>query len=151
MQTLNSQVKAAFRRAVSAAFPSVDHTPIISSSKFGDFQCNSAMVLFKQSGKDALGVSSPKEAGEKILENLKNEKLFSNMQSSPQGFVTVDISPQWIAEDVENHILTQKEEDCLKLPDKPKLKVLVDFSSPNVAKEMHVGHLRSTIIGESIC
>lgn len=49
------------------------------------FVGNSAMVLFKQSGKDALDVSSPKEAGEKILENLKNEKLFSNMQSSPQG------------------------------------------------------------------
>lgn len=47
MQTLNSQVKAAFRRAVAAAFPSVDHSPIISSSKFGDFQCKKIQALLR--------------------------------------------------------------------------------------------------------
>ncbi|KAL8448142.1 hypothetical protein Emed_003955 [Eimeria media] len=140
---VNAVVRQAFAAAIGAAFPSVEHQPIIASSKFGDFQCNSALSLFKAK-KDALGVKSPKETAEKIHQNLQTD-IFSRIETAPQGFITVDFSPAWIERRLQALLASPVEVKAEK-----KLRVLVDFSSPNVAKEMHVGHLRSTIIGESM-
>lgn len=144
MQGVNATVRQAFAQAIASAFPAVEHQPIIAASRFGDFQCNSAPSLFKTK-KDVLNVKSPKEAADKIQQQMQTD-IFSKVETSPQGFITVDFSPAWIEKRLQE-VLTNK----IQVKAEKKLKVLVDFSSPNVAKEMHVGHLRSTIIGESMC
>ncbi len=65
---------------------------------------------------------------------------------APQGFITVKLSADWISNQIVELLANGP-----VFKDKPSKRVVVDFSSPNVAKEMHVGHLRSTIIGESAC
>eukprot|EP00920_Eleutheroschizon_duboscqi_P026538 GHVT01065255.1.p1 GENE.GHVT01065255.1~~GHVT01065255.1.p1 ORF type:complete len:599 (+),score=160.05 GHVT01065255.1:195-1991(+) len=103
------------------------------------------MAIFKQHGKE-LGAKSPKEVGETLKDNLKTN-LFESVAVAPQGFVTVTMDASWLQQQLQE-ILGHKE---LQVEKPQSLRVLVDFSSPNIAKEMHVGHLRSSIIGESIC
>lgn len=142
MQGVNWVVRQAFSQAIASAFPAAEHQPIIAASRFGDFQCNSAPSLFKTK-KNVLNVKSPKEAADKIKEHLQTD-IFTKVETSPQGFITVDFAPAWIEKRLQE-VLASK----IEIKAERKLKVVIDFSSPNVAKEMHVGHLRSTIIGES--
>lgn len=114
-----------------------------------DYACPSAVKLFNSYKKDgeAFGLKNPKELAKKLIESVDNlSDIIEPIDMNEQGFITMKLKETYL-EDQINHMLRHG----LSYISPEKQTVAVDFSSPNIAKEMHVGHLRSTIIGESIC
>ncbi|MDL4820417.1 arginine--tRNA ligase [Actinomadura opuntiae] len=129
--------------ALSAAFgPSyADADPVIRPSQFADLQANVALPLAKKLGR------KPREVADEIVKNLDVTGVVSDVQVSGPGFINLTLSDVWIAGEAQRAL----EDERLGVPatGHPQ-KVVVEYSSPNVAKEMHVGHLRTTIVGDAI-
>nr|KAG5698870.1 hypothetical protein BaRGS_019722 [Batillaria attramentaria] len=138
-----------FRITITAAFPDLENPPVLvtPSSKMADFQCNSAMSLAQLIGTKTGKKVNPREVAQTIVDNLPGADFYEKVEVAGPGFINVYLSKQFVTQEVQM-ILTQGVRPPTIMQ---KKRVVVDFSSPNIAKEMHVGHLRSTIIGESIC
>lgn len=106
-----------------------------------DFQCNGALALAKEAHKN------PREIAAAIAEELKNETILKSVSVDGPGFLNIQLSDEYISENL-NKISEDERLGC-GITDNPH-KVILDYGGPNVAKEMHVGHLRSGVIGESI-
>ncbi len=112
-----------------------------SNPKFGDYQCNVALSLAKTLQQP------PRSIAQSIIKNVKLGDFCESLDIAGPGFINIKIKPEYIAQQIK--LVHQDERLGVTKIDK-SYTVIVDFSSPNIAKEMHVGHLRSTIIGDSI-
>ncbi len=113
--------------------------------EFGHYQCNSPLQLAKILSRPPREIAS--EIVSKLKEKYAQQKLFSKVEIAGPGFINFSLHPQFFADSLEKMFADSFL--GIKRP-KKKEKVIVEFSSPNIAKELHVGHLRSTIIGESL-
>lgn len=112
-----------------------------SNPKFGDYQCNVALSLAKTLQQP------PRSIAQRIIDNINIEDFCEPLEIAGPGFINIKIKPEYISQQI--NLVYQDERLGVAKIDSSET-VIVDFSSPNIAKEMHVGHLRSTIIGDSI-
>ena len=106
-----------------------------------DFQCNGALALAKQLKQN------PRDIAASIAAELQSDIAIDSVSVDGPGFINIKLSNEFIAHKTEE-MITDNRLGCSKIQN-PK-KVVMDFGGPNVAKSLHVGHLRSAVIGESI-
>lgn len=146
MKTLRQQLEEAVSQAlVQVVGPEGSEIdPVVrpaQDARFGDFQSNVALGLAKRLGK------KPREIAESLVEALQLGEMCDPPEIAGPGFINFRVRPQFYARQLEE---IQADPRLGVEPVESPQRVIVDYSSPNVAKEMHVGHLRSTIIGDSI-
>jgi len=138
-QVLGARVRDALVAAYGADYAGAD--PLIRPSTFGDFQSNVSLGLAKRLGQ------APRDVASEIVGHLDVGDVADPPTVSGPGFINFTLRARWIADAAAGLLADPRLGTPLK--SRPKA-VIVEYSSPNIAKEMHVGHLRSTIVGDAI-
>ena len=138
-EVLAQRVTSALRAAFGDAYAGAD--PLIRPSQFADFQANVALSLGKRLGQPPRGVA------EEIVRNLDVATVAEPPEVSGPGFINFSLRSEWVAAQTSALLPDPR----LGVPAaSPPQTVVVDYSGPNVAKELHVGHLRVTVVGDSV-
>ncbi|WP_433691274.1 arginine--tRNA ligase [Kosakonia cowanii] len=126
---------------IAAGAPAECEAQVRQSAKvqFGDYQANGVMAVAKKLG------MAPRQLAEQVLTHLSLDGIAYKVEIAGPGFINIFLAPEFLAENVDQALKSDRLGVSVPQPQT----IVVDYSAPNVAKEMHVGHLRSTIIGDA--
>ena len=142
METFQAQLTRKLSAALSSAgLPFAGEVTPATDPRFGDYQSNTAMVLAKQRGE------SPRKIAESIVSKLDVEKISEPPSVAGAGFINFTLKREAVEKKVAK--LLDHERLGVAATSSPK-RIVVDFGSPNVAKPMHVGHIRSLFLGDAL-
>lgn len=142
MADLQAALEADVGAALTAEFGAdyADTDPLIRPSAFADFQSNVALALARRLGRQ------PREIAGLIAARMSGSPMFDRVEVSGPGFINITLRDGWLGEAAAAQLSDPRL--GVEVTGHPQ-HVVVDYSAPNVAKEMHVGHLRTTIVGDA--